>query len=494
MGNMPPRQQDKVDFPDHLIDTAAERALLAAIMADNSVIHRVNGHLAPEHFADPLHGRIFDAMRAMAKDQAKINPVTLLPLFQQDLAFAGWEGMTPQRFLVDIARAVVSTIDAEDYAPAIIEAFTRRQLIVVSRKLADRAINERFQIEGGSFSLTPEQATAKILADGRQELAGLEAVLSGPQAPDRLEDSADAVLQAIEDAMYQKGPPPGVPVGLIDIDDKTGGLFPEELIIVAGRPGMGKTVYALSTAWRAARGAIEPIIFTLEMPKKQLIGRLLAMESGVPTGRQRTGKISPEEFDRLIEAKRRLGQLPIHILDDPRVTTAQIEARARSIIKPGRRYVIIIDYLQLIRSEGVNKNTNRVQELTQITRDLKLIGRILKVPVVALSQITRGVENREDKRPQLSDLRESGSIEQDADQVHMLFREEYYEELKEPKRSMFRNDMDFNSELADWATRIDACRGIAEVILAKHRFGQPTTVKVAFVANDQRFDDLQRYA
>ncbi|HVJ44640.1 MAG TPA: DnaB-like helicase C-terminal domain-containing protein [Dongiaceae bacterium] len=488
---MPAPQSREIEFPPDLFVPEAEIALLAAIMADNSVIYRVNGWLEPTYFGDPLRARIFEAMRAMAKDKAKINSVTLLPYFAQDRAFADWEGMTPQKYLVDLAQSVVSVINGEDYGRPIVEAFVRRKLMRQAEELTESAINDRFEMDGGSFSLTPEQATAKIIADNRQKLLDLEETLQGPKEAETLESIGDRALQAIEASYLAKAPVGGIPTGLVDLDKKLGGFFPGELVIGGGRPGMGKTVFAATCAWRAAYGGIPSVFFSKEMSSEQLFQRILAMETGIGTEKQRTGKISDQEFSDLIEAKRRIGALPIHIIDEARITTSMIEAKARGILKPGKPGIVIIDYLQLITGEGGSRNANRVEELTKITRELKLMAKSLRAPVLALSQINRGVEGRDDKRPQLADLRESGSIEQDADQVLLFYREEYYLERNEPRRKPGEGDASFKERWNDHQADMERCRGLAEIIVGKQRFGSGGAVKVAFLGEAQRFDDLQ---
>ncbi|HVI92296.1 MAG TPA: DnaB-like helicase C-terminal domain-containing protein [Dongiaceae bacterium] len=488
---MPTQQQPKIEFPEHLFVPEAEIALLAAIMADNSVIHRVNGWLEPSHFGDPLRARIFEAMHAMAKEKAKISPVSLLPYFASDRAFADRQDMTPQQYLVRLAQGVVSVIDAEDYGRPILEAHVRRDMMRVSAELSNSAINDRFEIDAGSFSLTPQQATAKIIADHRQKLIDLEVTLQGPREEETLESIGDRALQAIEASYLAKAPVGGIPTGLADLDRKLGGFFPGELVIGGGRPGMGKTVFAATCAWRAAYGGIPSAFFSKEMSSEQLFQRILAMETGIGTEKQRTGKISDREFSELIEAKRRISSLPIHIIDQARITTSMIEAKARGILQPGKPGIVIIDYLQLITGEGGSRNANRVEELTKITRELKLMAKSLRVPVLALSQINRGVEGRDDKRPMVSDLRESGSIEQDADQVLLFYREEYYLERGEPRRKPGEGDASFKERWNDHQADMERCRGVAEIIIGKQRFGSGGAVQVAFLGEAQRFDDLQ---
>ncbi|TXH35281.1 MAG: replicative DNA helicase [Rhodospirillaceae bacterium] len=483
------------ELPDHLRPYETEQALLGAIMANNENIKHVSGWLKPEYFGDALHGRLFEVMLALSRDGKRINPLTLLPYFEQDKALTTAETTNPRKYLVDLSMSVVSTLNPEDFARHIVECYGRRKVIEEAQILRDRAVNDRFRVDGGRFELTGEQAALQLMADGRGRLQEIEEVMTGGQPREGMADIAQRVLQVVEAAYLAQAPIGGITTGLRDLDKHIGGLFPQEMMILAGRPSMGKTALATTMAWRIAYAGIPVVFFSLEMSKDQIVNRMLSMETGISTDRIRRGDITSHDYDDLVLAAQRIAQLPLHIDDDPRLTPALMEARARVLLKSGRPGLLVVDYLQLMRSDVSAPGGNKTQEIGDISRDTKAAIKNLGVPGIVLSQLSRGVEAREDKRPQLQDLRESGAIEQDGDQVLMLFREEYYLERQGDIQRRANESQDaFDKRLADHYAALERCRGTVEILIQKQRFGPIGMVKAAFVGEAQRFDDLQKGA
>ncbi|HYM72394.1 MAG TPA: replicative DNA helicase [Stellaceae bacterium] len=473
-------------------NTEAEQALLGAIFRNNLAHSRVADFLEPEHFANAVHARIFAAISKLIERGQIANPVTLKNLFDQDGALAEIGGA---QYLTRLAEAAVTIINAEDYGRRIHDLHLRRQLI----GLGEDVVNDAFLQDLDDPAINQiERAEAKLY-----ELA------STGQAEGGLRPFNAALTEAIETAeaaFKRSGKTVGVATGFIDLDKKLGGLHPSDLIILAGRPSMGKTSLATNIAFNAAKAYVEGIgpdgrkvaedgavigFFSLEMSAEQLATRILAEESNVSSDRIRRGDVRREDFDKFVAASQRLAAVPLYIDDTPALSVAALRTRARRLKRQQGLGIIVIDYLQLMRVGGSRGGPeNRVQEISEITRGLKAIAKELEVPVLALSQLSRAVEQREDKRPQLADLRESGSIEQDADVVMFIFREEYYLSRAEPTRRPDEGEDKFNDRYERWKDRCEQTFGLAEVIIAKQRHGPIGTVKLHFEAETTKFDNF----
>ncbi|MEW5726544.1 MAG: replicative DNA helicase [Pseudomonadota bacterium] len=495
MSSLPPMdaghaQADGIAFrtPPHNFE--AEQALLGAILLNNRAFERVSEFLRPEHFADPVHGRIFAACGKLIERGQIANPVTLKTFFETDGGLAEIGG-TP--YLAQLANAVVSIINADDYGKLIHDLHLRRELIDIGQTL----VNEAFEPDLDRSAMDQiGGAEAKLyeLATTGQTEGGFEAfgtVL------------VEAVKQA-EAAHKRQGKLSGVPTGLIDMDKRLGGLHPSDLLILAGRPSMGKTSLATNIAFNAAKAYKEEVdalgnkvavdgakvaFFSLEMSAEQLAARILAEQAEISSHKIRQGEMSNEEFERLVIAAQELHRLPLFIDDTPALSISAVRTRSRRLKRQHGLGLIVVDYLQLLRGSG-SHSENRVQEVSEITRGLKALAKELDVPVIALSQLSRAVEQREDKRPQLADLRESGSIEQDADVVMFVYREQYYLERAEPGRRPEETDEKFNERYSKWHERLMEVVNTAEVIVAKQRHGPVGTVRLSFQGEFTKFGNL----
>jgi replicative DNA helicase len=462
----------------------AEQGLLGALLVNNNAYERVGDFLRAEHFADPAHGRIFTAIGKLVERGQIANPVTLKALFDQDGALAEVGGA---QYLVKLAASVVAIVNAEDYGRTIQDLYLRRQLIGVGEDMVNVAHKQELDV---SATDQIELAEAKLfsLADSGQAERGF---MPFSQA------MANSIEMA-ERAFKRDGKLTGVPTGLTDMDKLLGGLHPSDLVVLAARPGMGKTALACNMAFNAAVQAVDDpeaerfvvAFFSLEMSAEQLATRILAEQIEVPSEKIRRGELNEEDFRRLVQASQRLERTPIFIDDTPAITVTALRTRARRLKRQHGLHLIAVDYLQLMRPTAGSKSENRVQEISDITRSLKAIAKELQVPVLAMAQLSRAVEQREDKRPQLSDLRESGSIEQDADVVMFIYREEYYHKREEPIRRPEENDEKFHDRVEKWKAHGEAIYGIAEVIVGKQRHGPTGAVKLNFDGPTTKFSNL----
>jgi replicative DNA helicase len=459
----------------------AEQQLLGAILTNNDIYDRISSLVRAEHFFEPVHQRIFDIAAARIQKNALASPVTIKAFMEDD---SGLKDLGGPAYLARLAGAAVASYAARDYAQMVYDLAVRRDLIRLGRDIADRAARVDVASEPKEQIVEAEQALYKLGEQGVAE-RGFQSFLK-------------AVTQAVHvaNAAYQRdGGLAGLSTGLNDMDRKLGGLHPSDLIILAGRPSMGKTSLATNIAFNIAKsykrglrpdgteGTVNGGVvgfFSLEMSSEQLAARILSEAAEVPSEQIRRGSMSEEEFRRFIEAAKTLESCPLYIDDTPALPIAQVAARARRLKRTSGLDVLIVDYLQLLR--GSTKE-NRVQEVSEITQGLKAIAKELNIPVIALSQLSRQVENREDKRPQLSDLRESGSIEQDADVVMFVFREEYYREREKP------GDHDLEG-MAKWQAIMEKVHGKAEVVIGKQRHGPIGTVELSFEGRFTRFGNL----
>ncbi len=462
----------------------AEQALLGILLYDNAAFERLTDHLRGEHFFEPFHGRLFDAIQNHIRRGQLAEPILLAEQFQRDPAFEELGGV---RYLADMVDRAPPAANGPDYARVIYDLALRRDLIRIGGEIAalaqagDPDLSGQQQIEAAEqqlYTLAETGAVSAGLVDFRNALAG-------------------AVEMAAE-AYNRDGGLSGLSTGLHDMDQKLGGLHPSDLIILAARPSMGKTSLAANIAFNVARRyAWEPqpdgtrktvsggivAFFSLEMSAEQLAMRLLAEVTEVPSDKIRKGEITAGEYGRIRDAAQEISESPLYIDATGGISIAKLAARARRLKRTVGLELIVVDYLQLVTA-GDGRIENRVQEVSQITQGLKSLAKELSVPILAAAQLSRQVENREDKKPQLSDLRESGSIEQDADVVMFIYREAYYMSRIEPKQG--------TQEHLEWQEKLDPIRNLAEVIIGKQRHGPIGTVRLHYNEDLTKFSDLAR--
>ncbi len=460
-----------------------EQALLGAILVNNDAYYRVSDFLEPAHFFEDLHRRIYEVASTLIKAGKVATPLTLKTfLGDQDLG-----GVTVSQYLARLAAEATTVINAEDYGRTIYDLAIRRSLIAIGEDMVNLAYDAPVESSPRDQIEEAERRLYELAETGRYD-GGFQ----------RFSDALTAAIDMAANAFKRDGKLSGIATGLIDLDRMMGGLQPSDLVIVAGRPGMGKTALATNIAFNIAKayegekqpdGTVKTVnggivgFFSLEMSAEQLATRIIAEQSGVPSYKIRRGDISEEDFYKITDVAREMQSIPFYIDQTGGISIAQLAARARRLKRQRGLDVLVVDYLQLL-SGSSKKGDNRVQELTEITTGLKALAKELNVPIMALSQLSRQVEQRDDKRPQLSDLRESGSIEQDADVVLFVFREEYYLKNKEPKAG--------TEEHFKWQAEMDQAHGRAEVIIGKQRHGPTGTVQLAFQADVTRFTNLAR--
>ena len=461
----------------------AEQALLGAILVNNEAFYRVSDFLLPEHFFEPVHRSIYQVAGELIRANKIASPVTIKTFLPADLAIGD---INLAQYVARLAAEATTILNAEDYGRSIHDLSIRRALIGVGEDMVNIAYDApvdkppRDQIEDA------EKRLYELAEHGKFE-GGFHAFET-------------ALLTAIDmaSAAYQRdGHLSGLATGLDDLDRLMGGLQPSDLVILAGRPGMGKTSLATNIAFniaRAWRGETQPDgtmktvdggivgFFSLEMSSEQLATRIIAEQSGVPSSDIRRGRITEDQFSHVVAAAREMNRIPLYVDQTGGLGIGQLAARARRLKRQRGLDLLIVDYLQLMQGSSKRGSDNRVQEVTEITNNLKALGKELNVPIVALSQLSRQVENRDDKRPQLSDLRESGSIEQDADVVLFVYREEYYLKNKEPKPGTV--------EYEQWQDEMNQVHGIAEVLIGKQRHGPTGTVRLLFEDRLTRFSNL----
>jgi replicative DNA helicase len=486
----PLRESGDTQYRTPPANLEAEQALLGAILVNNAAYHRVSEFLKPAHFAEGVHGRIFAAIAKLLERGQLANPVTLKNLFDQDGALQEIGGA---QYLARLAASVVTIINTEDYGRTIYDLHLRRQLITIGEDVVNEAYRHDLDRQAPQQIETAEKRLFDLAETGQAE-GGFRPFAAA---------LGEAIAQA-EAAFKRSGRTTGVATGFTDLDKLLGGLHPSDLIVLAGRPSMGKTALATNIGFYAARnyrpaknpdgrtvaedGAVVGF-FSLEMSAEQLATRILAEESGVPSNNIRKGEVGSEDFQRFVEASQRLAEVRFFVDDTPALSIAGLRTRARRLLRQQGLGLIIVDYLQLIRGDE-SGSENRVQEISEITRGLKALAKELNVPVLALSQLSRAVEQREDKRPMLSDLRESGSIEQDADVVMFVFREEYYLSRSEPMRRPEESDERFNMRYDDWKQRLEQVHATAEVLVSKQRHGPIGKVTLRFDGETTKFSSF----
>lgn len=466
----------------------AEAAFLGAVLIDNRLIEELAIALRPEHFFEPLHARIFERVLVLVDKQMIVTPVTLKPYFETDPAMTELGGT---QYLARLTADGQGLLAPRELAQQIYDLALLRELVSVGRELVEGALDTSEEVEPMRQIEEAEAALFRV-AEGA----------SGSSEAESFRGATSKALEMIETAINSGGHVSGKTTGFTSINDKCGGLHNSDLIILAGRPGMGKTSLATNIAFNCAdrllrdqRDGIAKTVgagvafFSLEMSSDQLATRVLAEQAGIPSEALRMGKISREDFQQLSYASQRLAELPLYIDDTPALTIAALRTRARRLKRKHDIGLIVVDYLQLLQGSGRSQD-NRVNEISEISRGLKTLAKELQVPVIALSQLSRAVESREDKRPMLSDLRESGSIEQDADMVWFVFREDYYVGSREPKVPRGDDDMKAHEAHAAWQAEMEQVYGLAELIIAKQRHGATGKVRLRFEPKITKFSDL----
>ena len=459
----------------------AEMALLGAMFVNNDAFYRVSDFLKPEHFSEPIHREMFDISGQLIRAGKQATPITIKTFLPEGTRIAD---LTPLQYAVRLASDATTIINAEDFGRAIYDLATRRELITIGEDMVNIAYDAPLDF-GPSEQIEDAERRLFAVAGEARNGGGFEAF-------------GEAVNKAIDMAAraYERdGHLSGMATGLTTLDSKMGGLQKSDLIIVAGRPGMGKTSLATNIAFNIAKayeprqkanGEIEAAnggvvaFFSLEMSGDQLATRIIAEQARISSAKIRRGDITQDEFDRLAEHAQDFSSAPLYIDQTGGISIGQLAARARRLKRTTGLDVMVIDYIQLM--QGNKRTDNRVQEITEITTGLKSLAKELDVPIVALSQLSRQVESRDDKRPQLSDLRESGSIEQDADVVLFVYREEYYLQNREPDPG--------TDEFIKWEAKFEQARGKGDVIIAKQRHGPTGTVTLAFTPEFTLFADL----
>jgi replicative DNA helicase len=465
----------------------AEQALLGAILVNNQAFDRVSDFLEPAHFFEPIHQQIYDICRSLIRTGKLASPVTLKTFLPADLDIAS---LTSGQYLARLAAESTTIINAVDYGRTVYDLAIRRELIQIGEDMVNVA-----------FDAPVDFAPRDQIEDAERRLYDLAETGRYGGGFQKFETALTTAVDMAARAFQRDGKLSGLATGLTDLDSKMGGLQASDLIILAGRPGMGKTALATNIAYNVARawrgemradGHIETAnggivgFFSLEMSAEQLATRIIAEQTGIPSSTIRRGGIHEHDFEKIRDTAIELQHLPFFIDETGGLTVAQLAARARRLKRQKGLDLLVIDYIQLLQGSTRRALEGRVQEVTEITTSLKALAKELNVPVLALSQLSRQVENRDDKRPQLSDLRESGSIEQDADVVIFVFREEYYLSNKEPRPG--------TEEYTKWQVDMAAVHGKAEVIIGKQRHGPTGTVNLQFDAAVTRFDNLERDA
>src|SRR5690348_13773022 len=463
----------------------AEQALLGAIRVNNDAFYRVSDFLEPKHFFEPIHQTIYETGGSLIRMGKIATPVTLKTFLPAETDIGG---MTVGQYLARVAAEATTIINAQDYGRTIYDMALRRDLIRIGEDMVNVAYDAPVDFAPRAQIEDAERQLYELAEAGRYD-GGFQ----------KFSQALTVAVDMAAKAFQRDGKLSGIATGLRDLDTKMGGLQPSDLIIVAGRPGMGKTSLATNIAYNVARayqgevqadGTTKAVnggvvgFFSCEMSAEQLATRIIAERTGIPSSSIRRGGISETDFEKIRDYSIELQSLPFFVDETGGLSISQLMARARRLKRQKGLDLIVVDYIQLLQGSGKRGNDNRVQEVTEITTSLKALAKELNVPVIALSQLSRQVENRDDKRPQLSDLRESGSIEQDADVVMFVFREAYYLGRAEPREG--------TPEHLTWQEEMDRIGNVAEVIIGKQRHGPIGTVKLHFNADLTKFGNLAR--
>ena len=453
----------------------AEQSLIGSVLVNNDIIDEISNIVSAGKFFDPIHRKIYEVIESLNNKGMIANPITLKNFFENDSGLSEVGGVD---YLVKLTRFSSSVKQAIDYAKIIHEMYVKRELIFISDGISDQAKDDQIEKTGEN-----------MIEDAEKSLFDLAERGNFSQTFMKFNQAVDQTIEMATLAMKSDHGIVGVPTGLTDLDEKLGGLHKSDLIIVAGRPSMGKTALATNIAYYAAKNMQDNnekgsvAFFSLEMSSEQLSTRILSEQARISSSEIRRGKATEETLNRYIETSRNIYDLPLYIDETPAIAISTLSNRARRIKRLFGLKLIVVDYIQLMRTNS-NRMDGRVQEISEITQGLKALAKELNVPVVALSQLSRAVEQRDDKIPQLSDLRESGSIEQDADVVVFVYREQYYLEKKEPKQGSI--------EHAEWQSKMSDIHGLANLIIGKHRHGSTGTVHVEFEGMFTKFKDLSK--
>ena len=449
----------------------AEQSVIGSILLTNEIFDEVSLIVSSKNFYDPIHKRIFEALEKLIYGGLLANPITLKNYFEKEK-----DDLNIPEYLVKITKFSTSSRQALEYSKLIFDLYVKRELIKISGEIIDQAKLNDLGTDG-----------QKIIENYEKSLFDLAEKGSFNSSIVRFDEAMKQTIEMASNAYKNEEGIVGVPTGLRDLDDKLGGLHKSDLVIIAGRPSMGKTALATNIAFNAAKKIQENgekstiAFFSLEMSSEQLSTRILAEQSRIKSNDIRRGKISEDQFDKFIETSKDISELPLYIDETPAISIAALSNRARRIKRLYGLDMVVIDYIQLMRA--TNSNNGRVQEISEITQGLKALAKELAVPVLALSQLSRAVEQRDDKKPQLSDLRESGSIEQDADVVMFVYREAYYLQGKEPRPATV--------EHAEWQAKMNEVSHLAELIIQKQRHGPTGNVMLEFEAMFTKFKDIQ---
>ena len=449
----------------------AEQSVIGSILLTNEIFDDVSIIISSKNFYDPVHRKIFEALEKLIYGGLLANPITLKNYFEKEK-----DELNIPEYLVKITKFSTSSRQALEYSKLIFDLYVKRELIKISEEVIDQAKLNDLGTDG-----------QKIIESYEKSLFDLAEKGSFSSSLIKFDEAMRQTIEMASNAYKNEEGIVGVPTGLKDLDDRLGGLHKSDLVIIAGRPSMGKTALATNIAFNAAK-KIQEIgekssiaFFSLEMSSEQLSTRILAEQSRIKSNDIRRGKISEDQFDKFIETSKDISELPLYIDETPAITIASLSNRARRIKRLYGLDMVVIDYIQLMRAS--NSNNGRVQEISEITQGLKALAKELAVPVLALSQLSRAVEQRDDKKPQLSDLRESGSIEQDADVVMFVYREAYYLQGKEPRPATV--------EHAEWQAKMNEVSHLAELIIQKQRHGPTGNVMLEFEAMFTKFKDIQ---
>ncbi len=460
----------------------AEQGLLGAILVNNDAFYRVSDFLEARHFFEPIHQTIFETSGSLIRMGKVATPITLKTFLPADTDLGG---ITVSQYLARLAAEATTIINAQDYGRTIYELSLRRDLIRIGEDMVNVAFDAPVDFAPRNQIEDAERRLYELAESGRYD-GGFQ----------KFSQALTVAVDMAAKAFQRDGKLSGIATGLRDLDIKMGGLQPSDLIVLAGRPGMGKTALATNIAYNVAKahraelqadGTQKSVnggivgFFSCEMSAEQLATRIIAERTGIPSSSIRRGGITESDFEKIRDYSIELQSLPFYVDETGGLSISQLVARARRLKRQRGLDLLVVDYIQLLQGSS-KRSDNRVQEVTEITTSLKALAKELNVPVIALSQLSRQVESRDDKRPQLSDLRESGSIEQDADVVMFVFREEYYLAMKQPTPG--------TDEHIKWQTEMDRALGKAEVIIGKQRHGPTGTVELQFESSVTRFGDL----
>ena len=461
-------QNELKELPNNI---EAEQSVIGSVLLSNEIFDDINVLIRSKNFYDPMHQKIFSAIEKLIYSGTLANPITLKNYFENEK-----DELNVPDYLVKITKFSTSSRQAIEYSKLIYDLFVKRELIKISENIIDTAKLNDLDHDGQSIIENFEKSLFDLAEKG-----------SFNSSIVKFDEAMKMTIEMASSAYKNEEGIVGVPSGLTDLDDRLGGMHKSDLLIIAGRPSMGKTALATNIAFNAAKkiqndGRKSSIaFFSLEMSSEQLSTRILAEQSRIKSNDIRRGRISEEQFDKFIETSKNISELPLYIDETPAISIAALSNRARRIKRLYGLDMVVVDYIQLMKA--ANFKEGRVQEISEITQGLKALAKELSVPVLALSQLSRAVEQRDDKKPQLSDLRESGSIEQDADVVMFVYREAYYLERKEPRPATV--------EHAEWQAKMSEVSNLAEIMISKQRHGPTGNIMLEFEAMFTKFKDLQ---